>query len=334
MASGAGWHTTELFFTDDSGTYLFATRDVEPLVVPDEDGRVDPVAWIEAHGSRIHRLSDRRLALPPERFTPHNQWGASRPGTLLVIPVTDVAEMFLAALALGVARGVMIVDDRVGDTPLVDPADWADVLDTDTVWPLTVMEQEVLAFAAAEQAIACHNGMLALQAMGLGSWMFNGVDHLAVLGASGDPAVPGLGFRFDLDPRWPMANVTGLPGVFEGACPPHVVSMTAAAARLHERRHGAGGAFDRETPGPWRDPAAVRGAGAMPTQRALDCLAAMAETIHGRYGKFPAGLPSIHVSLYLQAHHLDLAFYDRFFEPGAVLATHRDHDRAWHGPSD
>ena len=48
-----------------------------------------------------------------------------------------------------------------------------------------------------------------LQAMGLGGWMFNGMDPFSVLGASGNPPVPGLGFRFDADERWPYPNPTG-----------------------------------------------------------------------------------------------------------------------------
>lgn len=329
MASGAGWHTTELFYTDDAGTYIFETRDAAGLVNPGDDGRIDHAAWIHAHRQRIRRLVDTRLALPPERFTPHNQWGASRPGTTLVIPVTDLAEMFLAALGLAVTRGIQVVDDRAGG-PLVEPASWSDVLGTHEVWPLSVVEQEVLGFAAAEQAIACHNGMLALTAMGLGSWMFNGVDHLAVLGASGDPAVPGLGFRYDTDPRWPLPNVTGRSGVFEGGCPPHVPTMSAAVERLIDRRHGDGGAFGETTPGPWRSSAEIRGSAELPSPRERACWSAMADTIRQRYGKFPGAIPSIYVSLYLQAHHLDLAFYDRFHAPGAVMTTHRTHQVDWH----
>jgi hypothetical protein len=37
---------------------------------------------------------------------------------------------------------------------------------------------------------------------GLGGWMFNGVDPFAVLGASAIECA-GLGFRFDVDARWP-----------------------------------------------------------------------------------------------------------------------------------
>jgi hypothetical protein len=35
--------------------------------------------------------------------------------------------------------------------------------------------------------------------------------------------------------------------------------------------------------------------------------------------------------MFLQTHHLDLEYYDRFFEPGAYLPTHRTHLETWHG---
>jgi hypothetical protein len=34
---------------------------------------------------------------------------------------------------------------------------------------------------------------------------------------------------------------------------------------------------------------------------------------------------------YVQAHHLDLDFYDRFFKPDAYLRTHAEHMQRWHG---
>jgi hypothetical protein len=51
-----------------------------------------------------------------------------------------------------------------------------------------------------------------LQAMGLGGWMYDGLDALSALGGSGDPRAPGLGFVADHDDRWALPNVTGLPG--------------------------------------------------------------------------------------------------------------------------
>ena len=34
---------------------------------------------------------------------------------------------------------------------------------------------------------------------------------------------------------------------------------------------------------------------------------------------------------YVQAHHLDLDFYDRHFKPGAYLRSHAEHMHRWHG---
>ncbi len=53
-----------------------------------------------------------------------------------------------------------------------------------------------------ETSTASYAGTLMLQALGLGGWMYGGINPFTVLGASGDPDVPGLGFRFDTDDRW------------------------------------------------------------------------------------------------------------------------------------
>jgi hypothetical protein len=65
----------------------------------------------------------------------------------------------------------------------------------------------------------------------------------SVLGASGDPAVPGMGFRFDTNECWQYPNPTGLDGVMEGYCPPHLPDMRTAVEALCERKFGPGGPF-------------------------------------------------------------------------------------------
>jgi hypothetical protein len=35
--------------------------------------------------------------------------------------------------------------------------------------------------------------------------------------------------------------------------------------------------------------------------------------------------------MYLQAHHLDLSFYDHHFAAGGYLRTHAEHMEKWHG---
>jgi hypothetical protein len=60
-------------------------------------------------------------------------------------------------------------------------------------------------------------------------------------------------------------------------------------------------------------------------------VALQAQHIFDRFGKFPGTVPSMFVLTYLQAHHLDLDFYDRHFGPAeAYLHTHAEHMARWH----
>ena len=110
--SAAGFHTVELFFTDDSGTYFFPTRDAGALVDPAVE-EITPELMIERHASRIRRLSDTRIHLP--RAEPymegHNTWIANAPGSLLVIPVADIAQHTIANLCFFTQNGYSIYDD-------------------------------------------------------------------------------------------------------------------------------------------------------------------------------------------------------------------------------
>jgi hypothetical protein len=160
--------------------------------------------------------------------------------------------------------------------------------------------------------------------------MYNGVDPFAMLGASGDLAAPGLGFRYDSDERWPYPNPTGLAQVMEGYCPPHHLDMRAAVEAVCTRKFGPGGPFHAETPGPWKDSRRVRAAAQVHDERFKDCVTLQAQYVYDTFGKFPATVPSMWVSMYLQAQHLDPEFYDHFYNPGAYLNTHATHEQRWH----
>jgi hypothetical protein len=168
-----------------------------------------------------------------------------------------------------------------------------------------------------------------LQALGLGGWMYDGINPFSVLGASDDPAVPGLGFSSFAIKGQPLPVVTGLPGVFEGHCPPHFPDMRAAVEAVVARKYGPGGPFNAGTPGPYQGTGALRGAAAPMDDSFVECVVTMADYIHETFGRFPATVQPIHVLMYLQAHRLDTEFYDEKFAPGAYLRTHADHERNW-----
>ena len=328
--SAAGFHTAELFFTDDSGTYFFPTRDAGALVDPSRE-QITPELMITRHASRIRQLSPDRIELP--RAEPymegHNTWIANAPGSLLVIPVADIAQHTIANLCFFTQNGYSIYDD-LNDVRIPGMARFSSLVDVDEPLPLTFLEQYSLTEATAELATSAFAGTLLLQAMGLGGWMFDGIERLTMLGASGDPGVPGLGFRYDEDERWPMPNPTGLSGVFEAYCPPHFPDMRAAVEALAERKFGPGGVYNPETPGAWSESDRIRGAAQPYTEEFKECVAHQAQYILDTFGKFPGSVPTLFIMNYVQAQHLDTDFYDQFFKPGAYLDTHADHMRVWH----
>jgi hypothetical protein len=316
--SAAGFHTSQLFFTDDSGAYMLPTRDE----LPREFDSVEE--WISHTADSYVRLSDTRLELPREEphMEGHNLWIANHAGSLLAFPVADLAEHLMENLWFFAANGYLITDDINGrNVPGTER--FSALPHADDPIPLSFVEQYTLTEASAELAIGANNGVLALQALGLGGWIYDGLNRLSVLDA--------LGFVADHDERWPFPNVTGLPGYFETLSPPHVPSVAAGVGRLVARKYGPGGPFHPDTPGPWSDTPKVR-ASALPPDGIQELVTVEACYIYDTFGKLPGTVPTVHVLMYLQAQHLDTDFYDKLFGPGAYLPTHAGHHARWHGP--
>ncbi|HEY2500044.1 MAG TPA: hypothetical protein VGI68_01115, partial [Mycobacterium sp.] len=84
--SAAGFHTSQLFFTDDTGTYLLPTRDQTPRAFNTVE------EWISHTAESYVPISTTRLELPREEshIEGHNLWIANHPGSLLAFPVADL----------------------------------------------------------------------------------------------------------------------------------------------------------------------------------------------------------------------------------------------------
>lgn len=325
FSSSAGFNTSEFFFTDDTGVYFLPTRDMIPA-----GDSPDLQACLDRHRARIVKLADGRLQIPAAipHMEGHNTWCANVPGSTLVFPVADVAQHVILLLLYLVQNGACIYDD-VNGRPLPGLERYAHRLDLDAAYPMTFIEQTALTDISVELGTACYAGALMLQALGLGGWMYTGLNPFSVLGASGDPTVPGLGFRFEMLEGNPLPHVTGLPGVFEAHVPPHHADMRAAVGAAVARKFGAGGPFDPNQGGPYRENASVR-AGAAPIDgEAVEIAVLMAEYVFTTFGRFPATAPAIELKTYLQAHRLDTEFYDKHHTEGGYLRTHAEHDRNW-----
>jgi hypothetical protein len=347
--SAAGFHTTQFFFTDDTGTYFLPSReDTPPNGEPSRfghtgDGAADIVGshgaavtpdqlvdWLNATVDNVRKLSDERLHLPREEpyLEGHNTWIANHPGSLLVIPVADLAHHLIANIAFFQQNGYGIYDD-INDHPLPHAND-VNLRHSGDPFPLSFVEQYTLAEASAELMASTYAGHLVLGALGLGGWSFDGIDRVSVLGGEA-PEVPGLGFTVQRDDRWPLPNPTGLPGVWETLSRPHVADADEAVDRYISLKTSPGGPQHPDTPGPWKDSHAVRSASAPYTPEFVAHLKDKVRYIDDRFGKIPGTVQTVQIMNYLQVQHLDLGFYDTLFQPGAYLDTHLHHQERWHG---
>ena len=140
--SAAGFHTSNLFYTDDNGVYYFPTRDSGSLVKENPEGDFDLDAWLKAHKNRIVKLADGRLNLPPAEpyMEGHNTWCVNRPGSTMIIPVADLAQHQLLILCFLVQNGYCIYDDYRNEK-IKGMEKFRDIVNVDEPYPLSFVEQ-------------------------------------------------------------------------------------------------------------------------------------------------------------------------------------------------
>lgn len=329
----AGVGSPELIVSDDSGTFMTRFRDLDAERMRQIQGSQNLHRFLGAVMAHTVPLSAARVDIPASApyVSPHNIWNANRPGATLFIPVVDLTQNLLELITIYLGAGALPYD-TVRERPCGDFAPYieAGLVDPAKRMPIFDAEQYVLSAGAAETAVMCHNLVLTMQAMGLGGWMFTGINPPSLLGAHAEQGIPGLGFRFVRDPRWTQPNPVGLDGVYEAYCPPYCTDMREAAQRFAARKFGPGGAYDPATPGPYRDNAGVKAAVERYSPEFVAMLGETAQYLYDTYGKFPATVPSIYVRIYAQAQHVDLDYYDHFLGPDALLDTHREHMARWH----
>ncbi|MGB7820450.1 MAG: hypothetical protein WBL35_17150 [Ornithinibacter sp.] len=189
------------------------------------------------------------------------------------------------------------------------------------------------------------NLMLMGQAMGLGAWIHGSVFTPYIWQTDPAKGWHGLGFRLDepktLSPWAPVPasqpNPVGIDGILEGLCPPYVSSMDEAVDRVVERKYGAAGtAYGNEAVfgASYRNSDDARAYARKGTHFTADQIRYVKDAcnyIYDTYGRFPAHVDAFYSSgMWLQFSHLELEYYDRFFDP-QQLTRQSAHDGLWHG---
>jgi hypothetical protein len=66
------------------------------------------------------------------------------------------------------------------------------------------------------------------------------------------------------------------------------------------------------------------------TQWCLDAAKTLCDYIWDTYGRFPAKVDAMQMSIWFQAHHLETNFYDRYYQAGAYHQRIAEHMDTWH----
>ena len=341
--SAVGAHRTQLFFTNDDGLFLYQGTKHKMSKMKEYETEEDRNKIRGFYDEYTVKISEGRFDLPqaePGLFA-HNLWVTNTPGSTLFMPVTDVSQDLIRLMvnmcdSKGGARysktgGYYIVDERKG-MRAAGCEKWAEngLLNKENILPLGRLEKIIVSWLCAEGAMMGTLMQLAMAATGIGGWLHGGFTPLVVMG--GTPICKGLGMRFITPKEDPFPNPVGLDGYFEGFCPPYYKDMNAAVeaavAGMGEKlddweKRGmvlphkvSNEEFEKAVPGV--------------SDEGIECVKDICTYIFEEYGKFPAFNDTMHLLYFIQAHHLDTDFYDKYFKEGAYLDTHKNHFDMWH----
>jgi len=344
---------THFILWNDSGTYLLKQpEDVDPFFL---EGELAPDKLIAYAEKCKIKLLDKRLDMPREFpcYLGRNRYVSNVPGSTVLVPIVDLTRQYI--------NGMMyLLSQEDGQRPnFID--DWnfyrnagtskwvkSGFLNKKIPIPLGMMNTFRIHI---EADLLLQNLLLTIQALGLGGWIHGAFAGPYLLGSP--DSVPlygkGLAFRFETPkkslwrllkkvitplPAW-QPNPVGLDGILEALCPPYYNNMSEAVDALLNTKYGKGGLytdpkyFDKV----FKPKLAEEFLEQVPhfSDEVVACCKDICNYIYDTYGRFPGHVDAMYVpGVQVQAHHLDLAYYDKLYTRG-YSSTQAEHQATWHG---
>jgi len=350
---------THFFLINDSGTYY-----LRRLPPPDGDESIlDPDALVARARETKVKLLDHRIEVPGANrdfpaYLDSNRFLSNLPGTTILFPVVDLSRQYINGMMylLTQPEGARptIVDDRNFYRP-AGVKKWvkSGFLNKDIKLPLGslwAMRTQI------EADLLLQNLMLTADSMGLGAWIHASMAPPVLLGDPKFTEQYGNMLGFDwATPSWkpldlvrwqvplPMfaklrANPVGLrhqgEHLIKTMCPPNYASMNDAVDTVVADKFGPHGIyadkalFARIYKGEFG--ARYLEEASKYSDDVIACTRDICTYIFETHGRFPAHVEAIHVpGVWLQAHHVENDYYERFFRHGLTDA-HRAHESNWH----
>jgi hypothetical protein len=347
---------THFLLINDSGTYfLKQPKDLDPYYFSQEE--LTPEKLIDYTEKCKLKLLDKRLDFPRQypAYLGRNRYVSNLPGSTILMPIVDMTKQYINGLMYLLSqddgfRPVFIDDWNLYQRAGVEKWVRKGFLNKDL--PPIPLGYAGTFRIHVEADLLLQNIMLSIQAMGLGGWV-----HAAFIGPLllGDSEYTkygsGLKFRYEKPkktlrnsllrmfsplPSW-RPNPVGLDGVIECFCPPYYKNMSEAVDALLETKYGQGGIYQDPK---YFDKIFKPGLASLYveevphySEEVIACAKDICNYIYETYGRFPAHVDAMFVpGVWVQAHHLDLEYYDKFYVEG-YSETQANHQHNWHGNS-
>jgi hypothetical protein len=350
---------THFFMINDAGTYFLRK------LPPPSDGSspFDPEVLISRARQAKVRILNRRIDVPDGNrdfpaYLDSNRFLSNLPGTTVMFPVVDLSRQYVNGMMYLLTQPEgsrpTVVDDR-NFYRVAGVKKWVQsgFLNSDIKLPLGLigsMRTQV------EADLLLQNLMLGTDAMGLGAWIHGSMSPPVLLG---DPKFRNrYGRMLDFDwavPKWRPADIVrwqvplphlaslrahpvglrhGGEHLIKAMTPPNYDTMSDAVDAVIAEKFGAKGIYhdDALFEQIYKGEFGLKYMSEASDYAAdvIACARDICTYIFETHGRFPAHCDAIHVpGVWLQAHHVEDEYYERFFRDGLTEA-HRGHDAAWH----
>ncbi len=313
-ASPGNSFATDLLVIKDQGAFLYnpGTERERMVEIQGEDDYHKVLDW---YRRGMHQILDHRpdvdwgLRAPgapnASLFGPY-QFNVNREGTTWFIPITDIGWLYFSVM-----------------------------LNLFDAWHLYFTPGSIV-----------QNMRLAAEAMGLGNWIFCGFFDDILMGAFPDLA-RGLEFRAEpLNERAPLASgalkIFGMEGVKEATYvpSPRYRDGRAVMRAMMEEKYGQGRTMSKGEDnwmlthnGPFKADTVreiVNHPVVQVSDWAVEAAAAYVDYCVERYGQCPVTFNPMQCNFGAVIHHVDPAFYERYYDGSSVTPTIRQHMEAWH----
>lgn len=277
-------------------------------------------------------------------FGPY-QYNVNNPGSVWLLPITDMGWLYFSVLLnLFDVWHLCPLDDATMQPAGV--AQWTREGYLEMPVPISSLEKFIFQVETYPPGSMVQNIRLAAEAMGLGAWIFCGFFDDILMGAY--PGIAkGLGFQCEpLNPKAPAAmgalKIFGIEGVKEGTYvpSPRYKNGEAVIKQMMEEKYGHGATMANDDSnwvlthgGPFKEDVIreiVKDPAVHVSDWAVEAVIAYVDYCVDRYGQCPVYNNSLECNFGAVVHHLDSAFYEKFYTNSSITTQIREHMAHWH----